>query len=78
MIETLRRPNQLERRSEGWRPPPFRPVQTRWDRLAASVRRLVDLQARSIGCEGCVPIRDWHGQLRARPDAPVGGFRIGT
>jgi SAM-dependent methyltransferase len=44
----LRRPNQLERRAESWRPPLFQPVKTPADRLQAAARRFLDLQAGSI------------------------------
>jgi SAM-dependent methyltransferase len=42
------RRNQLDRAAESWRPPLFRPVKTRADRLLAAARRLLDLQAGSI------------------------------
>ncbi len=48
MAELARRLNQLERRSETWRPPLFKPVRTRTDRLIAATRRFLDLQAGSI------------------------------
>jgi SAM-dependent methyltransferase len=43
-----RRRNQLERTTESWRPPLFRPVKTRGDRWFAAARRFFDLQAGSI------------------------------
>jgi SAM-dependent methyltransferase len=48
MTEVPLRHNQLGRQSEAWRPPRFKPVKTRIDRLGAAARRLVDLQAGSI------------------------------
>jgi SAM-dependent methyltransferase len=36
------------RSSERWQPPAFRPPRTRWDRLLAAGRRLLDLQAASV------------------------------
>ena len=49
MIEPLHRTNQLDRRSEAWRPPRFQPIKNP-DRTgcAAAARRFVDLQAGSI------------------------------
>jgi SAM-dependent methyltransferase len=44
----LPRRNQLESAAEKWRPPLFRPVTSRWGRIAAAARRLLDLQAASI------------------------------
>jgi SAM-dependent methyltransferase len=43
-----RRRNQLERATESWRPPLFRPEKTRADRWLAAGRRFLDLQAGSI------------------------------
>ncbi len=57
------RDNLIERQSEAWRPPIFRPNATSWDSLLASARRFLDLQASSIwrdlrallvGCNGSV------------------------
>jgi len=48
MPVVLDRPNQLDRRRENWRPPLFRPIRSRRDRLYAAARRLLDLQAGSI------------------------------
>jgi SAM-dependent methyltransferase len=49
MAELLpHRRNQLDRASENWRPPLFRPERTRADRWFATGRRFVDLQAGSI------------------------------
>jgi len=59
----LNRPNQLDRRSESWRPPLFRPIRSGRDRLLAATRRCFDLQAGSIwrdlnqilpGCRGLI------------------------
>jgi SAM-dependent methyltransferase len=47
-IEAPGRRNQLDRPSEDWRPPPFRPIKSRADHLAAATRRFFDLQAGSI------------------------------
>ena len=44
----LDRPNQLDHRSENWRPPLHRPIRSGWDRLLAAARRFFDLQAGSI------------------------------
>jgi SAM-dependent methyltransferase len=44
----LPRKNQLESYAESWRPPLFRPVVSRWDRIMSAARRLLDLQAASI------------------------------
>jgi SAM-dependent methyltransferase len=41
------RENFALRTSERWQPPAFRPPRTRWDRLVAAGRRLLDLQAAS-------------------------------
>jgi len=48
MIESPHRRNQLERRTEAWQPPRFKPIKTRAERLLAAARRFVDLQAGSI------------------------------
>jgi SAM-dependent methyltransferase len=49
MVEVLpHRLNQLERVSESWRPPLFKPIETRGDRWLAAARRILDLQAGSI------------------------------
>jgi SAM-dependent methyltransferase len=48
MIEPLYFQNQLTRREEAWRPPQFKEIRTRSDRMAAALRRFVDLQAGSI------------------------------
>ena len=57
MAELLpHRRNQLDRATESWRPPLFRPERTRADRWLATVRRFVDLQAGSIW-------RDLHGLM---------------
>jgi len=59
----LNRPNQLDRRSESWRPPLFTPIRSGRDRLLAAARRFLDLQAGSIwrdltqtlpGCHGLI------------------------
>lgn len=42
------RENFALRTSERWQPPAFRPPRTRWDRLLAAARRLLDLQAASV------------------------------
>lgn len=42
------RRNMLHAPAEAWRPPLFTPERTGWDRLVASLRRLLDLQAGSI------------------------------
>lgn len=47
-METLPRTNQLDAATENWRPPLFRPVVSRWGRISAAARRLLDLQAGSI------------------------------
>ncbi len=39
------RRNMLHAPAEAWRPPLFAPERTTWDRLVASLRRLLDLQA---------------------------------
>ena len=44
----LPRLNELDRQQESWRPPLFRPVRTLRDRLAAAVRRFLDLQGGTI------------------------------
>ena len=44
----LDRPNQLDRRSESWRPPLHAPIRSGRDRLLAAARRFFDLQAGSI------------------------------
>jgi SAM-dependent methyltransferase len=48
MSEPLYFNDQLTRREEAWRPPQFKAIRTRSDRLAAALRRFVDLQAGSI------------------------------
>jgi SAM-dependent methyltransferase len=53
MIEAPLRRNQLGRQSEAWRPPRFKPIKTRTARLAAAMRRFVDLQAGSIWSDLC-------------------------
>ncbi len=59
----LNRPNQLDRRSESWRPPLHTPIRSWSDRLVAAARRFFDLQAGSIwrdlsrvlpGCRGLI------------------------
>ena len=59
----LNRPNQLDRRSESWRPPLLTPIRSWRDRLLAAARRFFDLQAGSIwrdlsqvlpGCRGLI------------------------
>jgi SAM-dependent methyltransferase len=42
------RENLALRTSERWQPPAFRPPRTRWDRLLAAGRRMLDLQAASV------------------------------
>ena len=48
VTEPLDRPNLVVHRSEAWRPPTFRRVNTRMARIAAAARRGLDLQAASI------------------------------
>ena len=48
MNEPLYLHNQLTRRAEAWRPPQFKAIRTRSDRVAAALRRFLDLQAGSI------------------------------
>src|SRR5271165_4100024 len=48
VTEPLERPNLVDHRSEAWRPPTFRRVNTRMARIAAAARRGLDLQAASI------------------------------
>ena len=48
MSEPLYFQDQLTRRREAWRPPQFKAIRTRSDRIAAALRRFLDLQAGSI------------------------------
>jgi SAM-dependent methyltransferase len=48
MTELLDRINQVDRQSESWRPPAFKPVTTPMAKLEAAARRFLDLQAGSI------------------------------
>ena len=59
MADAMLRDNELDRRTEPWRPPLFKPVRTSWDRLAAAARRLLDLQAGTL----------WADLGRLLPDA---------
>jgi SAM-dependent methyltransferase len=57
------RENFALRDSERWQPPAFRPPRTRWDRLLAAVRRLLDLQAASAWNDLKVELAEAHGDV---------------
>jgi SAM-dependent methyltransferase len=59
----LNRPNQLDRRRENWRPPLFRPIRSRRDRLYSSARRFLDLQAGSIWRDLSLLLPQFHGLI---------------
>ncbi len=58
-----RRPNMADRRSESWRPPLFGQTTTPMRRLAASVRRFLDLQSCSIWRDIKAELVTVHGTL---------------
>ncbi len=57
------RENFALRDSERWQPPAFRPPRTRWDRLLAAARRLLDLQAASAWNDLKVELAEAHGDV---------------
>jgi len=57
------RENFALRSSERWQPPAFRPPRTRWDRLLAAGRRLLDLQAASVWRDLKVELASAHGDV---------------
>jgi SAM-dependent methyltransferase len=57
------RENLALRTSERWQPPAFRPPRTRWDRLLAAARRLLDLQAASVWRDLKLELASAHGDV---------------
>ena len=57
------RQNLVHRVGERWRPPPFTPNTTRWQRLLSALRRFVDLQAGSIWNDLAVELPKVSGTL---------------
>jgi SAM-dependent methyltransferase len=57
------RENFALRSSERWQPPAFRPPRTRWDRLLAAARRLLDLQAASAWRDLKIELAGAHGDV---------------
>lgn len=57
------RENFALRKSERWQPPTFRGGRTRWDRLLAAGRRLLDLQAASAWRDLRVELATAHGDV---------------
>jgi SAM-dependent methyltransferase len=57
------RENLALRTSERWQPPAFRPPRTRWDRLLAAGRRLLDLQAASMWRDLKLELASAHGDV---------------
>ncbi len=57
------RENLALRTSERWQPPAFRPPRTRWDRLLAAGRRLLDLQAASVWRDLKLELASAHGDV---------------
>lgn len=57
------RENFALRASEHWQPPPFRAPRTRRDRIAAALRRTLDLQATSAWRDLRVLLADAHGDV---------------
>jgi SAM-dependent methyltransferase len=57
------RENFALRSSERWQPPAFRPPRTRWDRLLAAGRRLLDLQAASAWRDLKIELATAHGDV---------------
>jgi SAM-dependent methyltransferase len=58
-----RRENYALRTSERWQPPAYRPPRTRWDRLLAAGRRVLDLQAASVWSDLKAELADAHGDV---------------
>ena len=57
------RENFALRATEHWQPPPFRAPRTRRDRIAAALRRTLDLQATSAWRDLRVLLADAHGDV---------------
>jgi SAM-dependent methyltransferase len=57
------RENLALRTSERWQPPAFRPPRTRWDRLLAAGRRMLDLQAASVWRDLKLELASAHGDV---------------
>ena len=63
MHQLPNRENFALRTTERWQPPPFRPPRTRRDRIAAAIRRTLDLQAASAWRDLRVLLGDAHGDV---------------